>query len=37
MSFEDMLLRFKHDSEEKIQDLKRNTEGKRNGGYKRTY
>ena len=37
MSFEDMLLRFKHDSEEKIQDLKRNTEGKRNGGYKRAY
>lgn len=37
MSFEDMLLRFKHDSEEKIQDLKRNTEGKRNGGYKRSY
>ena len=37
MSFEDMLLKFKHDSEEKIQDLKRNTEGKRNGGYKRAY
>jgi len=37
MSFEDMLTRFKHDSEEKIQDLKRNTEGKRSGGYKRTY
>lgn len=37
MSFEDMLLKFKHESEEKIQDLKRNTEGKRNGGYKRSY
>jgi len=37
MSFEDKLLKFKHDSEEKIQDLKRNTEGKRSGGYKRTY
>ena len=37
MSFEDMLQRFKHDSEEKIQDLKRNTEGKRSGGYKRSY
>ena len=37
MSFEDKLLKFKHDSEEKIQDLKRSTEGKRSGGYKRTY
>lgn len=37
LSFEDKLLKFKQDSEEKIQDLKRNTEGKRNGGYKRNY
>ncbi len=37
MSFEDKLLKFKQDSDEKIQDLKRNTEGKRSGGYKRTY
>ncbi len=37
MSFEDKLLKFKQDSDEKIQDLKRNTEGKRNGGYKRSY
>lgn len=37
MSFEDKLLKFKQDSEEKIQDLKKNTEGKRNGGYKRAY
>ena len=37
MSFEDKLLRFKHESEEKIQDLKRSAEGKRSGGYKRTY
>ena len=37
MSFEDKLLKFKQDSEEKIQDLKRNTESKRNGGYKRAY
>ncbi len=37
MSFEDKLLKFKLDSDEKIQDLKRNTEGKRNGGYKRSY
>lgn len=37
MSFEDKLLKFKQDSDEKIQDLKRNTEGKRNGGYKRAY
>ena len=37
MSFEDKLLKFKQDSDEKIQDLKRNTENKRNGGYKRSY
>lgn len=37
MSFEDMLSRFKHDSDEKMQDLKRNTEGKRSGGYRRSY
>ena len=37
MSFEDKLLKFKQDSDEKIQDLKRNTEGKRSGGYKRAY
>ncbi len=35
MSFEDRLLKFKQDSDERISDLKRNTEGKRNGGYKR--
>ncbi len=37
LSFEDKLLKFKQDSDEKIQDLKRNTEGKRSGGYKRAY
>lgn len=37
LSFEDKLLKFKQDSDEKIQDLKRNTESKRNGGYKRNY
>lgn len=37
LSFEDKLLKFKQDSDEKIQDLKRNTEAKRNGGYKRNY
>ena len=37
LSFEEKLLKFKHESDEKIQDLKRNTEGKRSGGYKRTY
>ena len=37
LSFEDKLLKFKQDSDEKIQDLKRNTENKRNGGYKRNY
>lgn len=35
MSFEDKLLKFKQDSDERISDLKRNTEGKRSGGYKR--
>lgn len=37
LSFEDKLLKFKQDSDEKIQDLKRNTENKRSGGYKRAY
>jgi len=37
LSFEDKLLRFKQDSDERIQDLKRNTENKRSGGYKRAY
>lgn len=37
LSFEDKLMKFKHESEEKIQDLKRSTEGKRSGGYKRAY
>lgn len=35
MSFEDRLQKFKQDSDERIQDLKRNTEGKRSGGYRR--
>ena len=35
MSFDDMLLKFKQDSDERISDLKRNTENKRNGGYRR--
>lgn len=37
MSFEDKILKFKHDSEEKFQQLKRSADGKRSGGYKRTY
>ena len=37
LSFEDKLLKFKQDIEEKIKDLNRNTEGMRNGGYKRAY
>lgn len=37
LSFEDKLMKFKQDSDEKIQDLKRNTEGKRSGGYRRAY
>lgn len=34
-SFEDMLNRFKQDSDEKMSALKRNTEGKRGGGARR--
>ncbi len=37
MSFDDMLQKFKQDSDEKFQDLKRSNDGKRSGGYKRTY
>lgn len=37
MSFDDMLQKFKHDSDEKIQALKRSNDGKRSGGYKRSY
>lgn len=35
MSFEDMMSRFKSQSEEKIADLKRVTENRRGGGYSR--
>ncbi len=37
MSFDDMLLKFKQDSDEKFQDLKRSNDNKRSGGYKRAY
>ena len=37
MSFDDMLQKFKHDSDEKFQDLKRSADNKRSGGYKRAY
>lgn len=37
MSFDDMLQKFKHDSDEKFQDLKRSNDNKRSGGYKRAY
>ncbi len=37
MSFDDMLLKFKQDSDEKFQDLKRSNDNKRSGGYKRSY
>lgn len=37
MSFDDMLQRFKQDSDEKFQDLKRSNDNKRSGGYKRSY
>ncbi len=36
MSFEDMLGKFKTESDEKIQALKRSSESKRSGGYKRS-
>ena len=36
LSFEDKLLKFKQDSDERMQDLKRNLESKRSGGYKRS-
>ncbi len=35
LSFEDRLLRFKHESEEKIRDTKRRMASKRSGGYSR--
>lgn len=37
MSFEDMMARFKTQSEEKISDLKRVTENRRGGGYSRRH
>ncbi len=36
LSFEDMLGKFKTDSDEKMQALKRSSESKRRGGYKRS-
>ncbi|NLY42889.1 MAG: S1 RNA-binding domain-containing protein [Clostridiaceae bacterium] len=36
MSFEDKLLKFKQDSDERMQDLRRSIESKRSGGYKRS-
>ena len=37
LSFDDMLQKFKQDSDEKIQALKRSNDNKRSGGYKRAY
>ncbi|MDO5602826.1 MAG: S1 RNA-binding domain-containing protein [Oscillospiraceae bacterium] len=37
LSFEDMMSRFKQQSEEKISDLKRVTEARRGGGYSRRH
>lgn len=37
LSFDDMLQKFKQDSDEKFQDLKRSNDNKRSGGYKRAY
>ena len=37
LSFDDMLQKFKQDSDEKFQDLKRSNDGKRSGGYRRSY
>ena len=36
LSFEDMLGKFKSDSDEKMQALKRSSDSKRSGGYKRS-
>lgn len=36
LSFEDKLMKFKQDSDEKMQDLKRNIESKRGGGYRKS-
>ncbi len=36
LSFEDKLLRFKQDSDERMQSLKRNTENRRGNSYKRS-
>ena len=36
LSFEDKLLKFKQDSDERMQDLKRSLESKRSGGYRRS-
>lgn len=36
-SFENMLSKFKQDSDDKIQSLKRSADNKRSGGYKRTF
>ena len=35
-SFEDRLLKFLKDSDEKLQQLKKNTDSKRNGGYRKS-
>ena len=37
MSFDDMLQKFKQDSDEKFQDLKRGSDNRRTGGYRRSY
>lgn len=37
LSFDNMLKKFKQDSDEKFQALKRSNDSKRSGGYKRTY
>lgn len=36
MSFEDMMSRFKQDSDEKMQDIKKNVESKRGSSYRRS-
>lgn len=36
LSFEDKLNKFKQDSDERMQDLKRNMESKRGGGYRKS-
>ncbi len=37
LSFEDKMSKFKQDSDERMQDIKRNMESKRGGGYRKSF